>query len=938
MLLTNLAETDWMPISCENKIFTKVMCVNEKPLLKSNVMQNVDADLKCPLEGIAIKDKCFKFKWKHAGEIIKLKLISPILNKVLYIQFHHILDALLLANSHFSIFTEYHLHTLQYFKVTKSLNKIHYKAKNTSLIKAEGFFLQELQRMRIIYGNTMFRCKAGSYIMSDFVCNNLVDCPYDKSDEENCICHDNSNAKFCKYMKVKKDKKVCNHLYYTTHSGECCKYSTYTLIQKYFQSRIIDLKEIGNCPDFQGIPSLGITEHYAKANKQHITNYDFSCNNGQVIDKSLVNDIIPDCSPDAEDEPLLKGLLAKAFYHSCPKPQERPCMVGHKKCYNILEVCIYRLNTYHHITPCRNGGHRQSCSKFECNMMFKCSNSYCISWLYMCNGKWDCPGGSNEIRKLCHRHCRNMYKCVGTRNMCVHVGNMCNGYPDCPLGDDEQFCDIQKVICAAMCYCLLHAIQCQNNHKNEITVPYPQTYLFIFFFNVHVATKTVLMFYNALHVKLIQSFVTDICNVLHFPSCLYLNLRQNLIKSIFKKCLHWMSSLRSLDLSDNKIAVIAKLAFISLPQLYFLNISNNPLTNLPILFAMNKHLFLHMVNTDPQVIDKMAFGNVYIKVIITKDPHVCCVASHHTVCQVKMPWYISCSDILPNQTIKYFYVVISTLIILLNAVSALMHILRYNRNRAFCLIVIGLNVNDSLSGVYLISIWLEDFSLKGAFSVKEYLWRSGLVCLTAFTIILLFTILTQILLLFLSVSRLMIKINPINTKFKQLKFVTKSLVAAFLVSLPIAVFIASLYKVKEKHIPTSLCLPFIDPTAKVLMIKIMIWFAVITQLLSSLSMLTIHILLVAKLRKSHQYVTKSKSRGSDTLLIIQLSTVTLSNILCWFTSNSVYVTAMFSYSYPISLIIWISFIGLPINSLINPLTFISVFVRKCMKDRIKSYH
>ena len=193
-----------------------------------------------------------------------------------------------------------------------------------------------------------------------------------------------------------------------------------------------------------------------------------------------------------------------------------------------------------------------------------------------------------------------------------------------------------------------------------------------------------------------------------------------------------MSSLRSLDLSDNRITVIAKSALISLPKLYFLNISNNPLIALPILFATNVHIVLHMVNTHPLVIDIMAFDNIKIKAIITKDHHVCCVASHHTICPANKPWYISCSEILPNQTIKIFYALISILIILFNIISAFMHISRYSRNRASCLTVIGLNANDSLSGIYLISIWLVDFSLKGTFSVKEHLWRSSFICLSFF--------------------------------------------------------------------------------------------------------------------------------------------------------------------------------------------------------------
>ena len=396
-----------------------------------------------------------------------------------------------------------------------------------------------------------------------------------------------------------------------------------------------------------------------------------------------------------------------------------------------------------------------------------------------------------------------------------------------------------------------------------------------------------------------------------------------------------MPFLRSLDLGNNKIAVIAKLAFSTLSKLHFLNLSNNPLTVLPILFVNYAGIFLHMVNTHPQNIDIMTFANVKIKSIITKDHHVCCLAPKHTLCPAHRPWYVSCSDILPNRMIKNFYAVISFLIILINSASALSYILRYKKNSTFRIIVVCININDSLSGIYLITIWIADFSFKGTFSVKEHLWRSSLVCFGAFTVILLFTILTQILLLFFSLSRLMIVIYPVDTKLKQLKFVSRTLASAFLISLFIAVLISLLYRIKEKYIPISLCLPFVDPSAKVLLIKIVTWLTVITQLVSSVAIFTIHILLVTKLKISDELFRKLKSRSSNTILKGQLAIITLSNILCWFPSNSIYIITMFSSTYPVNLIIWTNIIGLPINSLINPLTFLCVFFRQYITDRCK---
>ena len=230
---------------------------------------------------------------------------------------------------------------------------MNFKMNNMSLVKAEGFFLQKLNKFKVVYNSIiMFKCKGGSFIMSEFVCNKEIDCPHDNSDEENCICKVNMKKPFCKYTKVGNHKKACNHLYYTTHSGQCCKYNSFKSINKYTHSRITDMNDHCYYPYSQSNTNLIFTKHLWKTTRQ---SNGFICNSGQIIDKLLLDDIIPDCGQNAEDEPMLKLLLSETIYHSCKKPEERPCMIGHNKCYNITDVCIYRLNIFHHITPCRNG-------------------------------------------------------------------------------------------------------------------------------------------------------------------------------------------------------------------------------------------------------------------------------------------------------------------------------------------------------------------------------------------------------------------------------------------------------------------------------------------------------------------------------------------------------------------------------------------------------
>ena len=103
--------------------------------------------------------------------------------------------------------------------------------------------------------------------------------------------------------------------------------------------------------------------------------------------------------------------------------------------------------------------------------------------------------------------------------------------------------------------------------------------------------------------------------------------------------------------------------------------------------------------------------------------------------------------------------------------------------------------------------------------MKEELWRSGPVCFVAFGISLWFSILTQFVLIFLSLSRLMLVIHPIDTKFKGTNFVMQSAFLMYILSLCTALFVNVIFKFIYKNLTISLCLSFMDPTNSIIIIK-----------------------------------------------------------------------------------------------------------------------
>ncbi len=131
------------------------------------------------------------------------------------------------------------------------------------------------------------------------------------------------------------------------------------------------------------------------------------CSNGLTIHQDL-----RDCDQQPDDKPIYIALLVTKTFQSCKNPLQIPCLEGYPKYY---DVCVYRSNHQNHLTPCRTGAHMQNYTSFECNGQLKCPLIYCIH----CDGKWDCPGGPEEVHSECslESNCAQKFKCRNSKNV-----------------------------------------------------------------------------------------------------------------------------------------------------------------------------------------------------------------------------------------------------------------------------------------------------------------------------------------------------------------------------------------------------------------------------------------------------------------------------------------------------------------------------------------
>ena len=198
-------------------------------------------------------------------------------------------------------------------------------------------------------GGNLFVCNDGSIISSHFLCDGVPHC-LNIEDELNCTCASYYQPGIlCKEACDEKNSCKCSNFYFSDSIGKCQKFG----MNETFSWR------------------LGNRESFAL------------CSDGKkLINQQLINDLIPDCT-EGEDEPHLLAIVENQHIysdisHNCHENFQIPFRDGHSKCFDVQDICVYRLDHLNNLYPCRNGAHMEACEDFECNRKYKCAGYYCI--------------------------------------------------------------------------------------------------------------------------------------------------------------------------------------------------------------------------------------------------------------------------------------------------------------------------------------------------------------------------------------------------------------------------------------------------------------------------------------------------------------------------------------------------------------------------------
>ncbi len=700
MFLLNLLSPHWISIDCFKPIFGVVVCEpnisSAQFLAEQNFTQKLQASKSCK--------PFFVFNGSHSFEFIQQ--IKPTENSIhkscskkhLY-SASNITDQILEYIFKLLSATSSHTPLAQIVKRQNNivLNKYIKEATETNFSHAEWFACYEPTAYPAALRHTV-RCKQGGDISMMALCDGTDDCLFDNSDESICYCECKTASKYCKTINSSLTEfgHHCGPFYYRPRDkNEDCKLHLGSYSFQY-----------------------QISQALSKENE-----YMFQCNCRKYIEHFLLNDLIPDCGPSGEDEYLLKSLLFNGKEMVCSALNKLPCEPGHLKCFNVSEICSFTISHQGTLQSCRNGGHLQECKAFRCNMRFKCVNSYCIQWTAVCNGRWDCPNGFDETSKICQFYsvqCKQMFKCKHSQIICISVLSICDGNDDWPFQEDEMHRELKKITCPFNCSCLGFAMKCSGINTHTLGT---YTNLPFSFINIQ-------MSYTPLIVDLFEKFpqvqfliiahsnVRVICKLKIPNQVKILDFAQNKLLSLHQNSFVQHSKILKLILAKNMIEILAAKSFHQLDALKILNLSSNPIKTLSKHFILrgnsSAELILDMQNVSLFVGAQSSFEKANLKALITRDNRLCCLVHAEVTCTAKSHWYNSCSDLLPEVSLKNSFGVFVFLVLVINLASIGLHFATLKCNTAFNCTVIVININDLQCAMYLASLWIADLVFAGS--------------------------------------------------------------------------------------------------------------------------------------------------------------------------------------------------------------------------------
>lgn len=103
------------------------------------------------------------------------------------------------------------------------------------------------------------------------------------------------------------------------------------------------------------------------------------------------------------------------------------------------------------------------------------------------------------------------------------------------------------------------------------------------------------------------------------------------------------------------------------------------------------------------------------------------------------------------------------------------------------------------------------------------------------------------------------------------------------------------------------------------------------QLSACLIVPLLYWIIMKTLREGEKERQKLGQKTNKKVSAVQSILVSISNVLCWFPANTIFLLSLVLGSYPLQLLVWTVIIGLSVNPILNPLIFLWSDLRNSCK-------
>ncbi len=418
--------------------------------------------------------------------------------------------------------------------------------------------------------------------------------------------------------------------------------------------------------------------------------------------------------------------------------------------YSTHYACTYMrdLRTSHGYT---SDPHLRFCFHHICPGLFKCHNSFCIPYRYVCDGRSDCPSGEDELN--CRVFiCPGLLRCK-TDSICLATYEVCDGIIHCLKShDDEILCDLPK--CPAGCKCYGLALKCDNinlvpsYHKTTKAMDLSSNHIIlketslsgyiqlnhINISGIQLSRLPDHLFINQIYMSMVDISINKLDTLysnmwhglLHVST---LNLQSNKIQQICSYAFYGLQQLPSLDLSFQEIVDLHGCPFEGLSNLMDLNMACNQITSLGryTLMGLTSLKRINLVENPISFVNEFVFSDLHaLPEVLTNQTGIYCFLLEHQCIPQQQRDAISCKTLI-GSNLAQLPLAVSLIILTEGVISISFLINKLRQSSKVSIRILYLHISDSIPGVSLLVLYILNKSMNKQFFLFESDWLNGFV-------------------------------------------------------------------------------------------------------------------------------------------------------------------------------------------------------------------